>query len=131
MRLTILLKKKLCSFLQSWTSRCNKKSVNNQAFQKQSMIWLPSQISSDATWIVSPNHPCQRILVLHFLLLLNLGEVMLLLPTLRTKTAAEKRFFALMVKKKATKRRNVRRNPAMLSNTQKPGLIQLEHKLLQ
>ncbi len=47
------------------------------------------------------------------------------------KTAAGKRFFASIVKEKATKRRNVGRNLAMLSITKGPCPIQLEHKLLR
>ncbi len=115
MRPTLLLRWKLCSSLKGWTSRCNKKSANNQACQKESMIWLPLQRSSDPTWIVSPNHPCQGVLVLHLPLLLNLSKVMRLLPAFRMKMAVGKRFFAPIVEK-ATKKRNVGRNLAMLGN---------------
>ncbi len=94
------------------------------------MISLLLQWSFDPTSIVSPNHPCQRVLIPHLLLLLNFSEVMLLLPALCMKTTAGKRSFAPIVKEKATKRRNVGRNPAMLSNTKGPGPIQLEQKLL-
>ena len=47
------------------------------------------------------------------------------------KTAAEKRTFASIVKEKATKSRNIRKNLAMLSNRKEPGSIQLEQRLLQ
>ncbi len=128
-RPTIQLRWKLCSSLQGWTSQCNKKSANNQACQEQRMIWLPLERSSDQTWIVSPNRLCQRILILRFPLLLNLGEVMLLLPAFSMKTAVGKRSFAPIVKEKAAKRRNIGRNLAMLSNAKGPGPVQLEHKL--
>ncbi len=59
-----------------------------------------------------------------------LSEVMLLLPAICMKTAVGKRSFAPIVKEKATKRRNVRRNLTMLSNAKGPGAIQLEHRLL-
>ncbi len=56
---------------------------------------------------------------------------MLLLPAFRRKTAAGKRSFAPIVIEKATQKRNVGRNLAMLSNAKGPGPIQLEHKLLR
>ncbi len=40
-----------------------------------------------------------------------------------------KEVFCSYCEKKATKRRNVGRNLAMLSNAKRPGLIQLEHRL--
>ncbi len=95
------------------------------------MIWLLLRRSSHPTSIVSSKHPCLRLLVLHLPLLLNRSEVMLILPALCMKTAAGKRSFAIIVKEKVTKRRNVERNPAMLSNAKGPGQIQLEHKSLQ
>ena len=94
------------------------------------MIWLHLRKSSDSTWIVSLNYPYQRVLVLHLSPLLNLSKVMLLLPAFRMKTAVGKRFSAPIVKEKATKRRNVGRNLAMLSNAKRPGLIQLKHQFL-
>ncbi len=46
-----------------------------------------------------PKSSRQRVLVLHFLLLLNLSEVMPLPPSLCMKTTAGKRSFAPIVKK--------------------------------
>ena len=74
--------------------------------------------------------PLPTVLVLHLPLRFNLSEVMILLPALRMRTAVDKRSFAPIVKEKATQKRNVKRNLAMLSIAERPGSIQLEHRLL-
>ena len=64
-------------------------------------------------------------------ILLNLSNIMLLLPALCMKTVVGKRCFAPIVKEKTTKRQNVGGNPAILSNAKNPDSIQLEQRLLK